>query len=167
RHELFSEPFILLVPRSVPVHHVTFSSLLDSMPLIRHSSRSPIGLRIEQHLRRLRIVAPMYVEFDSIESIISAVSLGKGWAISAPTLLLQGLREQHAVSVRTLPAPGLSRSFALLARSGELGNAPSAIAQLARQILKQAVLPRICTLAPFLKDQFEIPSLGGDGLGEH
>ena len=104
--------------------------------------------------------APPYVEFDSIESIIAAVSIGRGWAVSTPMLLLQGLRPPYSVAVRPLPSGGFSRSFALIARSGELGNVPSEIARLARTITRDVIVPAICTFAPFVKQQFEIPTAG-------
>lgn len=158
RHELFSEPFVLVVPQALAAEKITFGSLLKSLPLIRHSIRSPVGMQIAQNLRRLRVDAPPYIEFDSIESIVAAVSLGRGWAISTPTLLLQGIRSPYNVTVRPLPAGGFSRSFALIARSGELGNVTSQIARLTRTIMKEVVVPTICTFAPFVKQQFEIPT---------
>jgi DNA-binding transcriptional LysR family regulator len=160
RHELFSEPFVLVVPPALAAEKISFASLLKSMPLIRHSIRSPVGMQIEQNLRRLRVDAPPYVEFDSIESIIAAVSIGRGWAVSTPMLLLQGLRPPYSVAVRPLPSGGFSRSFALIARSGELGNVPSEIARLARTITRDVIVPAICTFAPFVKQQFEIPTAG-------
>ncbi len=157
RHELFSEPFVLLVPVTVPVGHRTYAELLTTLPLIRHSLRSPIGSQIELHLRRMRVNAPPYVEFDSVESIIAAVAMGRGWAISTPTLVLQGLRPTHEISVRPLPPRGPSRSFALIARSGELGNVPADIARLVRRVMIDVVVPRICSFAPFVQTQMEIP----------
>ena len=53
-----------------------------------------------------------------------------------------------------------SRSFALIARSGELGNVPSEIARVARTITRDVIVPSICTFAPFAKEQFEIPTAG-------
>jgi DNA-binding transcriptional LysR family regulator len=156
RHELFSEPFIILVPPFVAASKVTLPLLSKSLPLIRHSMRSPVGLKIEQHLRRLRLAPPLYVEFDSIESIVASVSLGKGWAISAPTLLLQGIRDTGRIGVYPLPAPGLRRSFALISRSDELGSVPAEIAKLARKIVLDDLLPRIETFAPFTRGQFNI-----------
>ena len=158
RHELFTEPFVLVVPAGFRAGAVTYAGLLESLPLIRHSIRSPIGLFIEQHLRRVRIAAPLHVEFDSIDAIVAAVSLGRGWAITTPTLLLQALRSQSAVSVRPMPAPGLNRSFALIARGGELGDLPAGVARLARRIVRETVVPRIAEFAPFAGRLFEFPT---------
>lgn len=157
RHELFSEPFVLLVPPTVPAGDLTYAELLATLPLIRHSLRSPIGSQIELHLRRMRVNAPPYVEFDSVESIIAAVAMGRGWAISTPTLVLQGLRPTHEISICPLPPRGPSRSFALIARSGELGNVPADIARLVRRVMIDVVVPRICSFAPFVQAQMEIP----------
>jgi DNA-binding transcriptional LysR family regulator len=166
RHELFSEPFVLVVPQAVAAQKITFASLLKSLPLIRHSIRSPVGMVIAQNLRRLRVAAPPYVEFDSIESIVAAVSLGRGWAISTPMLLLQGLHHPSNVVVRPLPFGGFSRSFALIARSGEFGSAIGEIAGLARTIMKEIIVPTICTFAPFVKEQFEFPPVGDTDRAE-
>jgi DNA-binding transcriptional LysR family regulator len=158
RHEVYSEPFVLVIPPKMAADKTGFPGLIKALPLIRHSLRSPVGLQIEQHLRRLRVTAPLYVELDSIESIVASVSLGRGWAITTPTLLLQGLRPPYSVDVRPLPSPGLSRSLVLIARSGELGGIPDAVAQLARKITREHLLPRICEFAPFVEKQFEIPA---------
>lgn len=158
RHEIFSEPFVLVVPQALAAQKLTYASLLKSLPLIRHSIRSPVGMQIAQNLRRLRVDAPPYIEFDSIESIIAAVSLGRGWAISTPTLLLQGLRHPSKVAVRPLPSGEFSRSFALVARSGELGNVIGEIARLARTIMGEVIVPTICAFAPFVKQQLAIPT---------
>ena len=160
RHELFVEPFLLLLPASFQGQSPGLGQLARTLPFIRHSTRSPIGLKIEQHLRRLRIAAPMFVEFDAIESIIAAVSLGKGWAITTPMLLLQGLKT-HAVTIQPLPSPGLSRGFALLSREGELGMVPSQMAELARRIMQRDLLPRVMEFAPFAKEQFKIAGEAG------
>lgn len=162
RHELFTEPFVLVVPPAVKAGALSYAGLLETLPLIRHSVRSPIGLLIEQHLRRVRVAAPLHVEFDSIESILAAVSLGRGWAITTPTLLLQALRPPNAVSVRPLPAPGLNRSFALIARGGELGDLPAGVARLARRIMRETAVPRIAEFAPFAARLFEFPTPTGE-----
>jgi DNA-binding transcriptional LysR family regulator len=156
RHELFAEPFVIIVPPTFAPSKVTLPLLSKSLPMIRHSIRSPVGLKIEQHLRRLRLTPPVYVEFDSIEAIVASVALGKGWAISAPTLLLQEIRDPHAVGVYPLPTPGLRRSFALISRSDELGNLPAEIAKLARRIVLNELLPRIEVFAPFTKGEFNV-----------
>jgi DNA-binding transcriptional LysR family regulator len=160
RHEIFSEPFVLLVPRELAAETLTFASLLKSLPLIRHSIRSPVGMQIAQNLRKLRVAAPPYVEFDSIESIVAAVSLGRGWAISTPMLVLQGLRPAYNVAVRPLPSGGFSRSFALISRSGELANVASETARLARKIMGEVIVPTLCGFAPFVKEQLKIPTEG-------
>jgi DNA-binding transcriptional LysR family regulator len=157
RHELFSEPFVLLVPPTVAAGNVSYADLVAALPLIRHSLRSPIGSQIEQHLRRMRVNAPPYVEFDSVDSIVAAVGMGRGWAISTPTLLLQGLRTTQEVSIRPLPFPRLSRSFALIARNAELGGLPADVARLVRRVMIDIVVPRVCSFAPFAQAQFEIP----------
>jgi len=157
RYEIFSEPFVLVVPQALASDKITFASLVKSLPLIRHSIRSPVGMQIAQNLRRLRVVAPPYVEFDSIESIVAAVSLGRGWAISTPMLLLQGMRPPYSVAVRPLPSGDFSRSFALIARSGELGSVASEVARMARTITREVIVPTVCTFAPFVKEQFDIP----------
>jgi DNA-binding transcriptional LysR family regulator len=156
RHELFSEGFVLVLPRSVEAEPVTLKHLAKALPFIRHSTRSPIGMKIEQHLRRLRAAPPMFIEFDAIEAILAAVHARKGWAITTPTLLLQGMREGHAIRLEPMPPPGLSRTFALLSREGELGNVPFEMAQMARRIVRDELLPQILGFAPFVQSQFRI-----------
>ena len=156
RHELFSEGFVLMLPGSFQADPLTLKHLAKALPFIRHSTRSPIGMKIEQHLRRLRVAPPMFIEFDAIEAILAAVHSGKGWAISTPTLLLQGMRAGHAIRIEPMPPPGLARTFALLSREGELGKVPLEMAQMARQIVREELLPEILKFAPFVQSQFRI-----------
>jgi DNA-binding transcriptional LysR family regulator len=156
RHELFSEGFVLVLPGSFETQPLTLKHLAKALPFIRHSTRSPIGMKIEQHLRRLRVAPPMFIEFDAIEAILGAVHAVKGWAITTPTLLLQGMRSGHAIRIEPMPPPGLTRTFALLSREGELGKVPFEMAQMARQIVREELLPQILGFAPFVQSQFRI-----------
>lgn len=166
RHELYTEPFVLLVPASYVPDTTDVASIASRLPLIRHSLRSPVGVQVEQYLGRLRIEAPAYVEFDSIESIVEAVAKGRGFAITTPTLLVQGVREGHAVQVHPLRAPAPTRSFALIARAGELGTLPAEIARTARAALRDVVLPRVRAIAPFAEALIEFPPGPGTRPGQ-
>jgi DNA-binding transcriptional LysR family regulator len=149
RFELLREPFILLLPEGRSEEQASLKGLGESLPFVRYSARSPIGLQIERHLRRLRLAIPPWVEFDAPDSVVAAVASGQAWAISTPLHLLHGLRGRHRVRAAPLPAPGITRMTHLVARAGELGELPREMAETSREVLRNEVLPDLMELLPW------------------
>lgn len=81
------------------------------------------------------------------------ISAGRGRTITAPLLALHGLRHDSRVNVLPLPNPGFRRTIILVARENELGEIPSRVAHLAREIFRTQVIPRLHNLAPWLDGQ--------------
>lgn len=153
RYALYSEPFILITPRASLKRGTTLQTLVKSLPFIRYTGRFSTGRAIESHLRRLRINCEDVFEFDSSHDVIAMISAGRGWTITAPLQALHGLRPDSRVSVLPLPSPGFRRTIILVARENELGEIPSRIADVAREIFRTQVIPRLHNLAPWLEGQ--------------
>ena len=109
------------------------------MPLVRFTAKAPVGRRVEQHLRRLRLDLPRGLEVDRAEIVLSIVSAGLGFAILTPTLLLDDWQAELGVTIKPLPTASLTRTLSLVARERELGNIPSSLAVEIREALAYAV----------------------------
>lgn len=147
RHPVLSESFLLVTPKgySGPVNDL--SRLADELPFVRFARETPVGLRIEQHLSRTRIMLPRSLEGDRSSVVMSPVAAGSGFSILTPTLLLDGLAEGMEVDVHELPIPGFSRRIVLVARESELGNMPAQLAEQAATCLVGAIRTRLPDLS--------------------
>ncbi len=151
RHEVLVEPFVLLVPAGAPDLGNDLQKLAQVLPFVRYHSNSPIGIRIEVHLRRQRIEVARWCEFDTPESVVAMVASGQGWTITSPLHVLQGVRDWDLVRCLRLPIQGMARSTVVVARRGELGELPTRVATLAREIVWSSVVPAVTERMPFLK----------------
>lgn len=156
RFELFREPFILLVPPGLKQKDISLQALSDKLPLVRYSARSPIGIQIELHLRRLQIDIPHWMEFDAPDSIVATVASGQAWAISTPMHMLHGMRSSLPVQCLPLPKPGLSRMTHIVARSGELGALTKLVAETSRNMLREEIAPELTRMIPWVAEELKI-----------
>lgn len=148
RHEILSEPHLLVVPARYSGQTESLAELASGLDFIRFSARSHTGRQIERHLRRLRIEPPVRLEFDTSDALLAMVAGGLGWTLATPLCILQGA--QHLPHLRCLPAPHpvLYRRISAVARKGELGDVPQRIAAASRAIFEERCLPQIEVFAP-------------------
>jgi DNA-binding transcriptional LysR family regulator len=158
RHTLLSEPYILLLPPTLPeeVDISNLKSLSRALNLVRWSSGSLIGTEIEMHLRRLRVDIPRRFEFDSSDTLAGIVAAGLGWAIMTPLCLFNSSARQGAARATPFPGPPFSRKLHLVSREGELDRVAQRIARTSRRILRDRYLPGMLRLAPWLRDKIAI-----------
>jgi DNA-binding transcriptional LysR family regulator len=156
RYEIFSEPFVLLLPAELESNSKSLGDLATILPLIRYTRRSRTGWAIETHLRRLRLEFPDVFEFDSNEDIVAMVSAGQGWAISTPSQVLQGKRSSDRFCIAPLPRPGFRRTTTLVVRSGEYDTLSHQFADICCEVMRTKYLPRLQALAPWLEDVFHV-----------
>jgi DNA-binding transcriptional LysR family regulator len=155
RHSLLGEPFVLLLPKSIP-SSMGLAELAKKLPLIRHSARSHMGIQIERHIRRLGLDVPRHQESDSSASVVAMVTAGLGWTITTPLCVMEARPPSSKVALHPLPPPGFSRRLTLVTRAGELGVIPEQIADLARRILRDTCLPELRQLVPWTTDALRI-----------
>ena len=92
--------------------------------MVRFSPSTPVGRLVDQHLRRCNIDIERFIDADRTTMLMAAVAAGHGFAILSPTLLLDGIIEGMALTVRELPIAPLRRKIMLVNRSGELDRLP-------------------------------------------
>lgn len=156
RHELIHERFFIVAPRGLGPEERTLKGLAARLPLMRYSPRTEAGRMIESHLKRHRLKIPITYSFDSPADLLTMVEMGHGWAVTVPTHALYAMSERARLTLIPLPRPRIERGISLIARSGELGELPSQLAELWRRTLRRDYLPRAAhTLGP-LADHLEI-----------
>lgn len=140
RWQLAKEPYILLLPEGTEAPRTVgaLKKLVQSLPLIRFSSRSQTGLEIEAHLRRLGLSVPRSFEFDTPYGVTSMVAAGSGFAITTPLCVEEAALPDARIVSAPLPGPQVSRKLTLVARHRELGRLPRELGEMVRSILVAA-----------------------------
>lgn len=157
RQLLLSEPFLLLLPAALPDRVAAdLKQLANQYPLVRYSLRSLIGSQVERRLRRLGVRAPRTLEVDATDAVTSMVSAGVGWAVTTPLCLLQV--DSQLSRIRAVPFPGkpFRRQLYLLWRAREHEAFPLQVAERARRIISDEVLPAVYLRFPWLKEHLGV-----------
>lgn len=153
RFKVFKEPYVLIFPKdySGPVE------LQDDkdIPFLRYSLRSAMGLRIESQLNRLRLKFPDVAEFDRAPGHTMAVAEGMGWGITTPLCLLEKPDLLDRVQVQPINRGAFNRHFDLLAREDSLGEVPEQIAETAKKLLREDIIPKLYPQIPWLEDKLQ------------
>lgn len=160
RLPILVEPFVLLLPASIrqsPGTAIDLGQLSARLPLVRFNAASHMGMMADLHLRRLGLCPPRGVEVDSSEALTAMVAGEIGWSITTPLCLLEVRVERRPIQVLPFPGPGFSRALYVLAREHEFAELPEAVANAARDALRQDCLPRLLEYAPWAERAIRIP----------
>ncbi|TPI22108.1 LysR family transcriptional regulator [Mesorhizobium sp. B4-1-1] len=148
RYPVMTEKFLLVTPKGFAGDVGDIAKLARKLAFVRFSRETPVGLRVDQHLSRLRIELPRAMEGDRSSVVMAPVAAGMGFAILTPTLLIDGLAEGMEIDIHPLPFTSLSRNILLVARERELGDLPEAFAARTAEVLKQTINERLPDLPP-------------------
>jgi len=134
KYSLFSEPYVLIVPRAMNMDRIdTLKELGKRTQFIRYSARSFIGAEIDRLVESHGVMIERTYEFDNTDPLLSLVTAGLGFGISTPLCIWQS---RHFLDqLRVLPLapylgvaraddPALSRTLYLAARQQEVGKLP-------------------------------------------
>ncbi len=152
RHLLFTEPYVLILPRdtAVPAAVGEMARLAATLPLVRYSARSKTGIEIERHLRRLKLDLPRRLEFDTPLGVAATVAAGAGFAVTTPLCIHEAGLDVSAVTCAPFPGPAIARSLTLVARRQEWGRLPREVAAFCRAELDTRVWPALAAAMPWL-----------------
>ncbi|MGW9062654.1 LysR family transcriptional regulator [Achromobacter animicus] len=135
KYSLFSEPYVLIVPRSMSMDRInTLKELGQRAQFIRYSARSFIGAEIDRLVESHGVMIERTYEFDNTDPLLSLVTAGLGFGISTPLCIWQSRHFLDQLRVLPLapflgPAraddPALSRTLYLAARQQEVGKLPA------------------------------------------
>ncbi len=148
RFPILSEKFLLVTPEGYSGEVGDIALLSRKLPFVRFSRDTPVGMRTDQHLCRLRIEIPRAMEGDRASVVMAPVAAGMGFALLTPTLLIDGMAEGMRIDVHPLPFTGFTRTITLVARERELGTLPEAFARRTGEVLVGAIQDRLPQLQP-------------------
>lgn len=148
RFPIMTEKFLLVTPKGYSGDVGDINKLSRKLPFVRFSRETPVGMRIDQHLSRLRIEIPRGMDGDRSSVVMAPVAAGMGFTILTPTLLIDGLAEGMQIDVHPLPFAGFSRSLKLVAREHELDGIPEAFAKRSAEVLSENITRRLPNLPP-------------------
>lgn len=148
RHPVLTEQYLLVTPQGYKGPVDDLSQLAKTLPLIRFSRETLVGMRTDQHLRRVRLELPRAIEGDRSSVVMAPVAAGIGFALLTPTLLIDGLAEGMPIEIHKLPKPGFGREITLVARERELGDLPLAFAAHCADSLSTTIAHRLPNLPP-------------------
>jgi DNA-binding transcriptional LysR family regulator len=148
RQKLFSEPYVVVLPRGFEVDRfTTITELSRQLQLIRYSARSVIGQHVDAYLAANAENIERTCEFDASDPMLSLVAAGLGFAVTTPLCLWQS--RHYVPDLRVIPLSsfsrharpyqGLSRSFFLASRENELGHLPADLYDLLKRAFERQV----------------------------
>lgn len=153
-HPLLRDPFILLVSETHCKNEPpTLEELDHHVPFVRYAKQTRLGMLTDLVLRRASIGPTARYELDNTITLIKTVKSVEGWAIATSLCALQEPALLEGTRALPLMNSGSSRYLSLLARKDELGETPSAIATICREICSEDVLPRVLRMMPWLEGQ--------------
>lgn len=139
RYPIIRERFLLITPKGYRGQTNDLIDLSKQLPLVRFSPSTPVGRRVDQHLRRIRMELPRSIDADRASMVLASVSANRGFTILSPTLLIDGFVEGMKLDIRPLPIPGFSREITLVALEKELGTLPPIFAKAMGDTLLEAI----------------------------
>lgn len=157
RYPLLREPFLLIAPVAAlrnrragdaPVDLARLDAVFDAtLPIIRYSSRSAAGPRIDHYLQERGVKWRQRIEVETSQVMCNLVAGGLGWGITTPLHLLQARTHLDGIAIRQL-TPSLDRTLYLIVRAGEYEKVAAAVLDRMRHVLRDTLLPQMRKLMP-------------------
>lgn len=152
---ILKEPFVLVVAKGA-IGADDPRAALGRLPFVQYSETLPIGQRIAQHLKRVRLNPARRFALEATRSVLAMVVQTGGWAITTPLNLLDAERFIPQLDVLPLPFAGETRRVHLIARSEELGSLPEELANDCRALVRERIVPHFDRIAPALRGAIEV-----------
>lgn len=154
---LLREQYVLVCARGVlPAPEETGPEHLRARAFVHYNTAMPIGRRIAQHMKRVKLERPQKYAFDATRAVFAMTRRLGGWTITTPLCYLDSERFWPDLEIRRLPFAGFSRTIHLAARRGEFGHLPEKLADIARELVAAHLLTRFAAVAPELGDALAV-----------
>jgi DNA-binding transcriptional LysR family regulator len=167
RAQLFTEPYYVVLPSTFEVHKLgSLHDVAQHLQFIRYSARSMIGQQIDEYLQGTGDALERTCEFDATDPLLSLVASGMGFALTTPICIWQSRHFIPKIRVLPLsaftrhgrPYPGMTRTFHLAYRQGELGTLPTEVRDLVRIAIKRQISTEIGVALGLPKDILRTPA---------
>jgi DNA-binding transcriptional LysR family regulator len=153
---ILREPLILVTARDAIAPGADAREALTRLPFVQYSETMPLGQKVAQHLKRVKLNVPRRFAFEATRSVLAMVVQTGGWTLTTPLNLLDAERFIPMLDILPLPFAGETRHVHLVARAEELGHLPEALARDCRRILRDVLMPRFAALAPGFGGAIEV-----------
>lgn len=110
---LYEEPFMVVASAQVATAKSDPAAVLRANPFLRFDRKTPTGARIEQALRRNRLVINDFVELNSLADIVQLVRQNAGVTV-IPVLKNFGWSHDPELCVLPVPGPTMARRIGFL-----------------------------------------------------
>lgn len=149
RYRFFTERYFVITPKDYkkPIRRIEdLRALSESLPLVRFTRTSQVGMQIERYLRRIETRIPNRLELDNADAVASMVAEGVGWAITSPMCLLHGAAHADRITPHLIENLSLERSLFVVARRDEYSAFFDEACETARDVIQKSFLPRLAAL---------------------
>jgi len=149
-HDVMDDPFVMILPAdwNGPIDPVELGKRL---PFVRYTLDQGMGQTIERQLARMRLRLPNVIEVDIIAQQFGAVKQGIGWSITSALCLAAQPEYLAHMRIEPLPRGRFARLVQVVSRTDELADLPRLTADLARDVLRDQVMPDIFRQLPWLE----------------
>ena len=151
---VLSEPFMLVAAKGTLDANEDLLAQLTEQPFVQCTTSLPMGRRVAQQLRRVRLNPPEQFAFEASRTVMSVVCENQGWTLLTPLSILDSERFLPDVDVMELPFPAFSRTIYVIARRDELGGLPADIAVRTKKMIDTHIAPKVFDFAPWARDSF-------------
>ena len=154
--QILREAFILVTAKGAIGPGSDPREALTRLPFVQYSETMPLGQKVAQHLKRVKLNVPRRFAFEATRSVLAMVVQTGGWTLTTPLNLLDAERFIPMLDILPLPFAGETRHVHLVARAEELGHLPEALARDCRRILRDVLIPRFVAIAPGFETAIEV-----------
>ncbi|MDD9878359.1 MAG: LysR family transcriptional regulator [Magnetovibrio sp.] len=153
RDPIVTEPFVIALPAGVAARtpEPRLADLARTLPLVRYSIRSHIGVQVENILKERGAEAPRSLEFDGTDAVLPMVAAGLGWAVTTPLCLVHGRDLVRNIAVAPIYSGHPSRTLHMTARRGGAMSARAAAE--ARAVTRELIEGPVRAMAPFAAER--------------
>jgi len=154
---ILREPYLKVFPRGYDKDVHDLKEVSKSLRFVRYSLASTAGRSVEQHLNRLRLRLPLWIESDSPLAQLQLIAGGNCWGYLTPTFLLNAPHLLDQIKVIRPRGPKFYRRIVLLSRHGQFDQLPDTLSTCCRAVLAEDLLPSLFEQFPWIEDFVEVP----------
>jgi DNA-binding transcriptional LysR family regulator len=151
-HPIFDESFIIVLPASIQ-GRFDLDRRVPELPFIRFSQMTGMGQQIEQQIVRMKLGLPQAAEVESSHQQLAMVAAGLGWTITSPICLSAAPELLRQTRLEPMSRGRFARRVQVVARSSELGELPTQVAEIGARELRETTFPPLIAQYPWLAEQ--------------
>lgn len=160
---LIKEPFLKVFPKNYGKDLCDLREASANLRFVRFSLDSTAGRSVEQHVNRLRMQLPLWVESDNPVAQLELIASGTCWGYLTPTFLLSAPHLLDAIQLAPSHEAAFFRRVLLLVRHEQMGDLPNALSEQCRLAFKEDLLPPFFLRFPWTEELIEIPTSAANG----